>query len=99
MTLFLAHVTPFPRTFIIKDNTNDGKNLPSCPFPVISFINGEATGCVNDEAIGTINKVSIDAPIAIIAPRLTPSCFFISCFNFSVAPSINTPDFSVTQQF
>ena len=80
MTLFLAHVTPFPRTFIIKGNTNDGKNLPSCPFPVISFINGEATGCVNDEAIGTINKVSIDAPIAIIAPKTYTFLLFYFMF-------------------
>ena len=42
---------------IIKGNTNNGRNPPSCPFPalmtrfpVIAFINNEATGCVNEEA-------------------------------------------------
>ena len=31
---------------------------------------------------------------SVIAPRNTPSCFFISHFTVSVAPSINRPDFS-----
>ena len=48
------------------------------PFPVIALINEEATGCINEKAIG-----------AIIAPRNPLSCCFISCFTVSVAPSIN----------
>ena len=30
----LALATPFPRTFIIKENANNGRNPPSCPFPI-----------------------------------------------------------------
>ena len=61
------------------------------PFPVIAFVNEEATGCVNEEAIDTINEAAI---VAIIAGRNWPSCFFVSCFTVSLAPSINRPEFS-----
>ena len=62
------------------------------PFPVIAFINEETTGCINEEAIGAINEAAISV---IIAPRNPPSCFFISCFTASVAPSSNRSDFSI----
>ena len=75
-----APVTPFSRNFIIKDNANDGRNLPSYPFTVlmthfldIAFVNEKARGCINEEVIGTINEAAIGA---IIAPRNPPSCFF-----------------------
>ena len=86
-----AFLTPFPRTFIIKGNANNGRNLPSCPFPVIAFINEEEIGCVNEETVYVINEAAIDA---IRTPRNTPSCFFISCLTASVAPLINRPVFS-----
>ena len=60
-------------------------------FPGIAFINEEATGSINKEAIGAINEATISA---IIAPRNQPSCFFISCFTVSAAPSVNRPEFS-----
>ena len=60
---FPALLTSFPRTFIIQGNANNGRNLLS-PFPVIAFINEEATGVFNEAAIG-----------AIIAQRNPPSCF------------------------
>ena len=39
ITPFPALLTPFRRTFIIKGNANNGRNLPSCSFPglVTSF--------------------------------------------------------------
>ena len=67
--------------FNIKSNANNGRIPPSClfsalltPFPVLAFINEEATGCINEEAISATNEVTIGA---IIAPRNLPSCFFI----------------------
>ena len=63
------------------------RNPPLCPF---SFINKEATGCINEESIRAINEAAVDA---IIAPGHPRSCFFISCFTVSVAPSINRPNF------
>ena len=53
---------PFPDiAFIIKENTINGKNPNYCPFlalktpfPDIAFIKEEASGCINEEAIGTI---------------------------------------------
>ena len=58
-------MTPFPRTSIHKENTNNGRNLPSCtvsallsPFTVIAFTNEEATCCVNEEAIGIVNEAA-----------------------------------------
>ena len=62
----------FPRTFIIKDNANYGRNPPSCPFPVIAFINKETTLCINEDVIDAINESAIGA---IIALRTPPSCF------------------------
>ena len=58
---------------------------------LISFINKEATGCINKEVIGAINEAATGV---IIAPRNPLSCFFISWFTVSVAPSINSLDFS-----
>ena len=88
----LALLTPFPRIFIIKSNTNNGRNPPSYLFPVIAFINKEATGCINEEAIGAINEAATGV---IIAPGNLPACFFfVSYFTVSVALSINRPDFS-----
>ena len=54
--LFTAPVTPFPdMAFIIKGNSNNGRNPPSCPFPTIithfpdiAFINEEAIGASNE---------------------------------------------------
>ena len=48
-------------------------------------------GCINEEAIDAINRAAIDA---IIAQRNPPYCFFILCFNVSIAPSINRLGFS-----
>ena len=59
-------------------------------FPDMEFINKEATECINDETTVTINEAVMGA---IMAPRNPPSCFFISCFAVSVAPSINIPEF------
>ena len=86
-----------PEKNILKKVNN--KRIPlCCPFPVllthfsvIAFINEETTGCVNKEAVGGINEANINV---IIALRNLPSCFFISCFTVSVAPSVNKPDFS-----
>ena len=86
-----ALLITFPNTFIIKGSGNNGRNTPSCPFQVIKFINEEAIGCNNKEVIGAIHEASIGA---IIAGRNPLSCFFISCFTISLAPSINRPDFS-----
>ena len=67
--------------FITKDNANNGRNPPSCPFstfptpfPVIALINEEATGCINEEAIGDINKAAMGT---IIAGRNPPSWYFL----------------------
>ena len=51
------------------------------PLPLISFTTEEISGCTNNTAKGA-NK----------APRNPPSCFFISSFNVSVTPSINTSE-------
>ena len=61
------------------------------PFPDIAFINEEGTVCINVEATGVINEAAIGA---IIAPGNPPSCFFISCFTASVAPLINRSESS-----
>ena len=60
---FPVLVKPFPRTFIIKSDANNGRNPPSCPFPAlmtplpdIAFIIEEDAGCINEEAIGAINQ-------------------------------------------
>ena len=53
------------------------------PLPLIPFTTEEITVCTN-EAANAANK----------ATRNPPSCFFISCFNVSVTPSINTPESS-----
>ena len=89
-----ALLTPFSRTITIKDNSNNGRNPPSCPFPVTAFINKEATSCINEEAIGAINDAVIGG---IIAQKNPP--FFISCFTVSVAPSVNRLDFSSDYDF
>ena len=51
---FSVLLAPFPKTFIIKGNANNGRNPPYCNFPAlmtlfsdIPFINEEATGCIN----------------------------------------------------
>ena len=87
---FPALLTPFPRTFIVKGNANNGIIPSSCPFlvlvahfPVIAFINEEAKGAINEAATG-----------AIIAPINSPSGFFSLCFTVSVASSIHRPDSS-----
>ena len=58
--------TPFPRTFIIKSNSNNDRNPSSfhflalmTPFPVIAFINKETASTINEEAIGAINEAAI----------------------------------------
>ena len=73
-------------------------NQPSCPlpalltpFPVIVFVNEEATDYISEEAVGAILG-------AIITGR-NPVLFFISCFTVSLAPSINTPGFSSDYDF
>ena len=87
---FLALAIPFPGTFIIIGNANNGRNPPSCHFsvlvtlfPVIAFINEEAIDAMNEAAIRVI-----------IAPRNPHSYFFISCFTGSITPSISRSDFS-----
>ena len=89
-------LAPFSRTFNIKGNGNDGKNPHSYTFPDIAFINEEITGCVNEEAIRAINEAAIGATRALRSPS---SCFLVSYFTVSVAPTINGPDFLVTLQF
>ena len=93
---FSALVTSFARTFIIKDNANNGRNPPSYHFPAfvtrfldIAFINEEAKGCINEEAICAINEAAISA---IMVTRNPPSSFFTSCATVSVAPSNNRPE-------
>ena len=58
---FSALVTPFPKTFFIKGNANNNKITPFCYFlfTVIEYINEEATGCVNEEAIGAIKEADM----------------------------------------
>ena len=58
----------------------------------MTFINEGGAGCINEEAIGAINE---EAKGTIVASRNLFSCFFISCFTFSVAPSNNRLDFSI----
>ena len=56
--LLPAPMTPFAdMAFIIKSNSNNGRNPPSCPFPTImthfpdiAFINEEAIGASNEAA-------------------------------------------------
>ena len=81
MTPFLVLVAPFPKNVTIKVNTNNGKIPLSYPFlallthfPVIAFINEEATRCVNEEPISAINET------VIIASRNSPSCLFYFVF-------------------
>ena len=66
LNILPAFLTPFPRTFIIKGNASNGRNPPSCPysalmtpFPVMAFINKEATDCINEESIGAINEATV----------------------------------------
>ena len=74
-----ALVTSFPRTFIIKGDAHMEEihllafSLLMTPFPLIAFINEEARGCNNEEAIDAINEAIIGA---IIAPRNPSSHFF-----------------------
>ena len=96
LTPFSTLLTTFPRTFILKSNAINGRNPPYCLFPVIEFIDEEATDCINEEVIVVINKAAIGA---IIVPENRPSCFFISVFTVSIAPSINRPDFYSETQF
>ena len=93
-----ALLSPFSRTFINKNNTNNRRSPSPCPFPalltlfpVIAFLDQEATNYVNEEAIDAITEAAMGA---IIGPRIPLSCFFISCFTVSIAPSINRSDFS-----
>ena len=58
---------------------------------MIAFINEEATRFINEEAIGAVNEAAVGD---IISPWNLPSCFFISSYTVSVAPSINRLDFS-----
>ena len=51
--------------------------------PVITFATEKIPGCTNEVPRGP-NKAPINAP----------SCFFISCFTVSGAPSINAPESS-----
>ena len=82
MISFFCSSESSPRTFIIKGNANNG-SPPLCPLPVIAFINEETTGFINEEIIGAINEAVIGG---IKAPRIPPSCFFISCFTVSIPP-------------
>ena len=45
----LLHSPP-DMVFINKGNANKGRNPPFCFFPVIAFINQEATSCMSGEA-------------------------------------------------
>ena len=71
LALFSDLVTPLTRTFIIKGNVNNGRNPPSCPFPVKALV---ATGCMNEEAIDAIKEPAIGA---IIAPKKSTFLFFL----------------------
>ena len=87
---FPALATSFPRTFIIKGNANHG-NIHMTTFQDITFIKEEATGCISEEVIDTINEVAI---VYTIGGRNLPSCIFILCFTISVAPSIDRQESS-----
>ena len=90
----LALVTPFPRTFIIKGNANNGRHPPSCShysFSSYSIYQWQSHRLYQWRSHDAINEASTGATIA---GRNPPSCFFISCFTFSLAPSINKPQFS-----
>ena len=54
-----ALLNSFPRNFIIKGRANNRRSSSSCPFSVITFIYEEATGCVNEEALGSIKGGSV----------------------------------------
>ena len=55
VSLFLALITTFQdMEFINKGNANNGRSPLSCTVVVIAFINEEAKGCVNKEAIDAI---------------------------------------------
>ena len=69
-------MTSFLRTFIVKGNANNGRNLPSSPFfglmtpfPVIGFINEKARSCIKEKAIRAINETTIGT---IISPKNQP---------------------------
>ena len=86
----------FSQTLIIKCNANNGRSPPFCLFPALTipfqdipFINEEATGSIHEEATGAVNEAALSL---IIAPQNPPFCFLISCFTFSVTPSINRPE-------
>ena len=98
MLLYLLPVlvTSFPRTFIIKGNTNNGTNTPSCQVPVIAFIREEAAGCSNEEAIGAINEAAIGD---IISPRNLLSCSFFHFLLFQSHHQLIDLIFLVTIQF
>ena len=81
--LLSATLALFSRTFIIKGSANNGRNPPSCPFPVVAFDNKKAIDTINEGTIGTI-----------IAPRNPLSCFVIPCFTVSVVPSMKKLRFS-----
>ena len=83
-----ALVSPFPRTFIIKGNFNNGKNSSSCPSRDIAFINEEATGCMNEAAIG-----------ASIVPRNLSSCFLFDALLFQSYHRLKDLIFLVPLQF
>ena len=61
----------------------------------LTYFNEEATGCINKEVLDAISEPAIGA---IIVPTNPLSCFFISCFTVSLAPSIDLI-FLVTLQF
>ena len=61
------------------------------PFPVIAFINDKATGCINEEVMMLSMK---QAQVLPMQEEIHLLVFFISCFTFSLAPSINKPEFS-----
>ena len=55
VSLFLALITTFQdMEFINKGHANNGRSPPSCTVVVIAFINEEAKGCINKEAIDAI---------------------------------------------
>ena len=68
---------------ISSSGTDDTSSSTHDSFSKDTFTNDEATGAINEEAIGA-NKGASNPP----------SCFFISCFTVSVTPSINTSAFS-----
>ena len=53
VSLFLALITTFQDMEFIN-NANNGRSPPSCTVVVIAFINEEAKGCINKEAIDAI---------------------------------------------